>query len=115
MKFNSISIKQKVVAGITVAALASTVIVGVLAQRQARELLDHRLIGIELPSLLNQISGQIDDEVRQMLFAAEQLANNEFIKDAINTTNISPDVEKTLIAQLNNMRAQYKHQRCVCR
>ena len=108
MKFNSISIKQKVVAGITVAVLASTVIVGVLAQRQARELLEHRLIGIELPSLLNQISGQIDDEVRQMLFAAEQLANNEFIKEAINTTNISPDVEKTLIAQLNNMRAQYK-------
>ncbi|WP_339388878.1 methyl-accepting chemotaxis protein [Vibrio caribbeanicus] len=108
MKLNSISIKQKVVAGITVAVLASTVIVGVLAQRQARELLEHRLIGIELPSLLNQISGQIDDEVRQMLFAAEQLANNEFIKDAINTTAISPDVEKTLIAQLNNMRAQYK-------
>ncbi|EFP98019.1 methyl-accepting chemotaxis protein [Vibrio caribbeanicus] len=107
MKLNSISIKQKVVAGITVAVLASTVIVGVLAQRQARELLEHRLIGIELPSLLNQISGQIDDEVRQMLFAAEQLANNEFIKDAINTTDISPDVEKTLIAQLNNMRAQY--------
>ena len=48
MKLNSISIKQKVVAGITVAVLASTLIVGVLAQRQARELLEHRLIGIEL-------------------------------------------------------------------
>ena len=38
------SIKQKVVAGITFAVLASTVIVGAMAQRQARDVLSHRLI-----------------------------------------------------------------------
>lgn len=107
MKLNSISIKQKVVAGLTFAVLASTVIVGVMAQRQAREVLEHRLINIELPSMLEQISSQIDNEVSQLLLAAEQLANNEFIKQAINTTNISPDVEAQLVKQLNNVRSQY--------
>ncbi|MCG9575061.1 methyl-accepting chemotaxis protein [Vibrio tubiashii] len=108
MKLNSISIKQKVVAGITFAVLASTIIVGVMAQRQAREVLEHRLIDIELPSMLEQISSQIDNEVSQLLFAAEQIANNEFVKQAINTTNISPEVEARLVKQLNNVRSQYK-------
>ncbi|MCG9581121.1 methyl-accepting chemotaxis protein [Vibrio tubiashii] len=108
MKLNSISIKQKVVAGITFAVLASTIIVGVMAQRQAREVLEHRLIDIELPSMLEQISSQIDNEVSQLLFAAEQIANNEFVKQTINTTNIDPEVEARLVKQLNNVRSQYK-------
>ena len=76
MKLNSITIKQKVVAGITFAVLASTVIVGVLAQNQARGVLEHRLIDIELPSMLDQVSDQIDHEVIQLLSAAEQVAKN---------------------------------------
>ncbi|KLN65139.1 MULTISPECIES: methyl-accepting chemotaxis protein [Vibrio] len=107
MELNSISIKQKVVAGITFAVLASTIIVGVMAQRQARDVLEHRLIDIELPSMLEQISSQIDNEVRQLLFAAEQIANNEFVKQAIDTTDISPEVEARLVKQLNNVRSQY--------
>ncbi|MCZ4293346.1 methyl-accepting chemotaxis protein [Vibrio sinaloensis] len=108
MKLNSISIKQKVVAGITFAVLASTIIVGVMAQRQAREVLEHRLVDIELPSMLEQINSEIDREVTQLLLAAEQIANNEFIKQAVDTTSISPDVEARLIKQLNNVRSQYK-------
>ncbi|MGD8117886.1 methyl-accepting chemotaxis protein [Vibrio sp. TRT 29B02] len=108
MKLNSISIKQKVVAGITFAVLASTIIVGVMAQRQAREVLEHRLVDIELPSMLEQINSEIDREVTQLLLAAEQIANNEFIKQAVDTNSISPDVEAKLIKQLNNVRSQYK-------
>lgn len=108
MKLNSISIKQKVVAGITFAVLASTIIVGVMAQRQARTVLEDRLINLEVPATLASISGQIDDEVRQLLAAAKQLADNEFIKQTIDTTNISPEAEARLIKQLNNMRAQYQ-------
>ncbi|USD35184.1 MULTISPECIES: methyl-accepting chemotaxis protein [Vibrio] len=107
MKLNAISIKQKVVAGITFAVLASTIIVGVMAQRQAREVLEHRLVDIEPPSMLDQIKGQIDYDVTQLLRAAEQIANNEFIKDAISTTNIDPQVEAKLIKELNNVRNQY--------
>ncbi|PAU36945.1 methyl-accepting chemotaxis protein [Vibrio coralliilyticus] len=107
MKLNAISIKQKVVAGITFAVLASTIIVGVMAQRQAREVLEHRLVDIELPSMLDQIKGQIDYDVTQLLRAAEQIANNEFIKQAVSTTNINPQVEAMLVKELNNVRNQY--------
>ncbi|WP_099608533.1 methyl-accepting chemotaxis protein [Vibrio coralliilyticus] len=107
MKLNAISIKQKVVAGITFAVLASTIIVGVMAQRQAREVLEHRLVDIELPSMLDQIKGQIDYDVTQLLRAAEQIANNEFIKQAVSTTNIDPQVEALLVKELNNVRNQY--------
>lgn len=108
MKLKSISIKQKVVAGITLAVLASTIIMGVMAQRQARAVLEHRLIDIELPAMLDQINHQIDREVTQLLLAAEQLANNEFIKQAISTTEVTPEAEAMLIKELNNVRSQYK-------
>jgi len=108
MNFNSISIKQKVVAGITFAVLASTIIVGVMAQRQARSVLEHRLIDIELPSMLEQINAQIDREVSQLLLAAEQVANNEFIKQAVDTTSIDAETEARLVKQLNNVRSQYQ-------
>ena len=106
-KLNSMSIKQKVVAGITFAVLASTVIVGMMAQRQARDVLSHRLIDIELPMMLGQINAEIDREVSQLLLAAEQIANNEFIIDAITTTDRDPSVEAKLVKQLNNMRSQF--------
>ncbi|WP_117232575.1 methyl-accepting chemotaxis protein [Vibrio maerlii] len=101
------SIKQKVVAGITFAVLASTIIVGVMAQKQSRDVLSHRLIDIELPGLLERINGEIDREVSQMLSAAEQIASNEYIIDAIRTTDRDPQVEAKLIKQLNNVRNQY--------
>ncbi|KAB0301107.1 methyl-accepting chemotaxis protein [Vibrio fortis] len=105
---NSMSIKQKVVAGITFAVLASTVIVGAMAQRQARDVLSHRLVDIELPGLLERINGEIDREVSQLLLAAEQVASNEFIADAIESTYRDPEVEAKLVKQLNNVRNQYQ-------
>ncbi|NGZ13662.1 methyl-accepting chemotaxis protein [Vibrio aestuarianus] len=106
-QLNSMSIKKKVVIGITFAVLASTIIVGVMAQRQAREVLEHRLIDIELPTMLEQISSQIDREVSQLLFSAEQLANNEFIKQAVQQTELDAATEAMLVKQLNNVRNQY--------
>ncbi len=54
-KLHQMSIKQKVVLGVTLAVLASTLIVGVMAQRQAREVLEHRLVDLELPNILKLI------------------------------------------------------------
>ncbi len=107
IKFSNMSIKMKVVLGITFAVLASTVIVGVMAQRQARDVLEHRLVDIELPSMLEQISYQVDTEVKHLLFSAEQIANSEFIKKAIATKNVDSDDEAMLVKQLNAVRAQY--------
>ncbi|WP_456295393.1 methyl-accepting chemotaxis protein [Vibrio sp. AK197] len=107
-KLSSFSIKQKVVAGITFAVLASTVIVGLMAQRTAREVLEYRLVNIQLPSMLEQIENDIDNQVNQLLLAAQQLANNEFIKDVIETKQIDSSAEAKLVKQLNNVRDQYK-------
>ncbi|MGF1751992.1 methyl-accepting chemotaxis protein [Vibrio makurazakiensis] len=107
-KTNSMSIKQKVVAGITFAVLASTIIVGMMAQRQARDVLSHRLIDIELPMMLGQINAEIDREVSQLLLAAEQMANNEFIIDAVLSENRDPALESKLVKQLNNVRTQFQ-------
>lgn len=107
MKLNSMSIKQKVVAGITFAVLASTIIMGVIAQKQSRRLLEHHLIEVELPSLLDDISSQIDREVSEMLLAAEQITNNEFIKHSIDGTEIDATVQAMLVKELNNVRQQY--------
>ncbi|ROV59143.1 methyl-accepting chemotaxis protein [Vibrio ponticus] len=108
MKLNSISIKQKVVAGITFAVLASTIIMGVLAYNQSRSVIEHHLIDVELPSLLDDISSQIDREVSEMLLAAEQLTNNEFIKHAVDGTEIDATTQAMLVKELNNVRQQYK-------
>lgn len=108
LKFSNVSIKTKVVAGITFAVLASTIIVGVMAQRQARDVLEHRLVDIELPSMLQQISSSVNSEVTQLLLAAEQITQSEFIKKAIATKNIDSGDEAMLVKQLNNIRTQFK-------
>lgn len=69
-KLHQMSIKQKVVLGVTLAVLASTLIVGVMAQRQAREVLEHRLVDLELPDILKLIKSDIDSQVIQLLSAA---------------------------------------------
>lgn len=107
LKLHSLSIKQKVVLGITFAVLASTIIVGVMAQRHARDVLSHRLIDIELPAMLQQINTEIDRKVVEMQQAAKQLATNEFIVEALSNTDRDPSVEVQLVQQLNNVKSQY--------
>ncbi len=55
--------------------------------------------------MLERINGEIDREVSQLLLAAEQIASNEFISDAIDSTERDhPDIENKLFKQLNNVR-----------
>lgn len=107
LKLHSLSIKQKVVLGITFAVLASTIVVGVMAQYQARAVLNHRLIDIELPSMLQQINTEIDREVVQMQRAAKQLAMNEFVVEALSDSINDSSSEEQLVRELNNVKAQY--------
>ncbi|MGL4830198.1 MAG: methyl-accepting chemotaxis protein [Vibrio sp.] len=107
-KLYQMSIKQKVVLGVTLAVLASTLIVGVMAQRQAREVLEHRMVNLELPNILHLIKNDIDHQVLQLLAAAQQIASNEFVQKAILTTERDPASEAMLVKQLNNLRDQYK-------
>ncbi|SON52418.1 putative methyl-accepting chemotaxis protein [Vibrio tapetis subsp. tapetis] len=78
-----------------------------LPQNQSRDVLEHRLVDIELPSMLDLVGVQIDGEVSQMLAAAEQLASNQFIHQAIKNTDRDPESEAMLVKQLNVVRDQY--------
>ena len=104
----NLTIKQKLVAGIVIAIIASTSLVGIVAQKKAFETLDERLTTLELPTILNQIGGEVDKEVSIISSAAEQMANNRFIIDAISNPDISPEDQTILIAQLNQLKQQYQ-------
>ena len=58
--------------------------------------------------MLERINGEIDREVSQLLLAAEQIASNEFISDAIESTERDTALENKLVKQLNNVRNQYQ-------
>lgn len=107
MNLHSVSIKQKVVMGITFAVLASTILLGIMAQKQSRDVISHRLVDIELPLILNQINLQVDKDVSQLLSAAEQLAKNEFVRESVRET-ADPQGQTKLIKQLNNVKEQYQ-------
>lgn len=104
----NLTIKQKLVAGIVIAIIASTSLVGIVAQKKAFETLDERLTTLELPTILNQIGGEVDKEVAVISSAAEQMANNPFIIDAISDPTISPEDQTILIAQLNQLKQQHQ-------
>lgn len=89
------------------AVLASTIIVSYLIQGQAREILRHRLVDIELPLVLNKISADIDSQVSQMLSASEQLATSEFMTAAVQGTERDPATESMLVKQLAGLKRQY--------
>ncbi|RKF18744.1 methyl-accepting chemotaxis protein [Alginatibacterium sediminis] len=107
-KLSSMSIKQKVVTGIAFAVLASTIIVGWMAHSQARNSQTQRLMTIELPMMLEQINMEIDKEVVQLLQASEQLANNEYVKQAISATKLDAASEAQLVKELQNLKDQYQ-------
>lgn len=107
MNLHSVSIKQKVVIGITFAVLASTILLGIMAQKQSRDVISHRLVDIELPLILSQINLQVDKDVSQLLSAAEQLAKNEFVRESVRET-ADPQGQTKLIKQLNNVKEQYQ-------
>ncbi|WP_217520434.1 methyl-accepting chemotaxis protein [Vibrio metschnikovii] len=106
--FKNMTIKSKVVLGMTLAVLASTTILGLMAQHQARQTLEHRLVDIELPTMLHRIAEQIDRDVSTLLQASQQIANNVFIQEVIATTDRNSEQEAQLVLQLNNIRQQYR-------
>ncbi|NAW78722.1 HAMP domain-containing protein [Vibrio sp. V33_P6A3T137] len=92
----------------TLAVLASTTILGLMAQHQARQTLEHRLVDIEIPTMLHRIAEQIDRDVSTLLQASQQIASNVFIQEVIATTDRNAEQEAQLVLQLNNIRQQYR-------
>lgn len=107
MKFNSLTIKQKLIFAMVLAVLASTALVGFISQNQARTVVENRLLNSELPATLMQIRNAIDKEVSQLQSAAEQIATNRFILEFYNSDQSNAQ-EQNLIQLLNDTKNQYQ-------
>ncbi|WP_064601899.1 methyl-accepting chemotaxis protein [Photobacterium sp. J15] len=106
MKLNQFTIKQKLILAMVLAVLASTILVGIIGQNQARDVVETRLLKSELPATLKQIGNNIDKEISVMQAAAQQLANNRFITDYYEGEK-TPEQEARLVQMLNDIKAQY--------
>ncbi|MFT6977434.1 MAG: methyl-accepting chemotaxis protein [Shewanella psychromarinicola] len=104
--FNTLTIKQKILLTVTFAVLLSTMLVGLLSQRSAKQIVEQRMLNSEMPSLLMQIRNQVDLEISGLLNAAEQLANSKMLLGWLENGRPT-NQENLVIAQLNDVKDQY--------
>ncbi|WP_447072772.1 methyl-accepting chemotaxis protein [Shewanella indica] len=101
-----LTIKQKILLTVTLAVLMSTILVGILSQRSAREVVEQRMLGSELPSLMLQIRNKLDLEISTLMNGAEQLAHSQMLRHWLEQGR--PEAELPLvISQLKDMTRQY--------
>ncbi|WP_351010903.1 methyl-accepting chemotaxis protein [Shewanella sp. S1-58-MNA-CIBAN-0166] len=103
---NTLTIKQKILLTVTVAVLLSTILVGLLSQRSAKQVVEQRMLNSEMPSLLMQIRNEIDLEISSLMNAGEQLANSKMLLQWLENGRPA-DQEKIVIAELNSIKNQY--------
>ncbi|MED5524569.1 methyl-accepting chemotaxis protein [Gallaecimonas pentaromativorans] len=107
MKLSNLSIKNKIITGITFAVIASTALVGAISLSQSKKALKHRLVNIELPLMVQSIEQRIDAEVKGLLAAARQVTNNQLLQQLATRTDRSPGDEQQITAQLQRLAEQY--------
>ncbi|MGI2001337.1 methyl-accepting chemotaxis protein [Shewanella frigidimarina] len=103
---NTLTIKQKILLTVTVAVLLSTILVGLLSQRSAKQIVEQRMLNSELPSLVMQIRNDVDLQISSLMNAAEQLANSRMLLGWLQNGRPA-DQESLVIAQLNDLKSQY--------
>ncbi|GAA0791139.1 MULTISPECIES: methyl-accepting chemotaxis protein [Pseudomonadati] len=104
--FSQLTIKQKILLTVTVAVLLSTILVGVLSQRSAKNVIEERMLTSEMPSILLQIRNKIDLDISSLMNAAEQLASSRMLLNWLDQGRPASD-ESAVIAQLNDVASQY--------
>ncbi|MCW3172310.1 methyl-accepting chemotaxis protein [Shewanella subflava] len=104
--FSQLTIKQKILLTVTLAVLLSTVLVGVLSQRSAKNVVEERMLTSEMPSILLQIRNKIDLDISSLMNAAEQLANSRMLLNWLEQGRPASE-ETAVVAQLNDIATQY--------
>lgn len=103
-----LSIKQKISFLVILVALVVSAGVGTSAVVSSKSTIEERLFNIELPSKLGEISNYLDKEISLLLFAAQQLANNQFILDWVQKEGDNAvNADEALINQLKKVKQQY--------
>ncbi|MBL4814842.1 MAG: methyl-accepting chemotaxis protein [Shewanella sp.] len=101
-----LTIKQKILLTVTLAVLFSTILVGVLSQRSAKQVIEQRMLTSELPNMMLQIRNKVELDISTLMNAAEQLANSPMLIQWLE--NDRPEAEEALVVnQLKQITRQY--------
>ncbi|MFT5234690.1 MAG: methyl-accepting chemotaxis protein [Shewanella sp.] len=107
MRLTMLTIKQKIILTVTLAVLLSTILVGVLSQRSAKQVIEQRMLTSEMPNMLQQIRNKIELDINSLMHAAEQLANSPMLINWLENGRPA-DTETLVTDQLINIKNQYK-------
>ncbi|WP_421170852.1 methyl-accepting chemotaxis protein [Aeromonas dhakensis] len=102
----SLTLKQKILATVTLAVVLSCLLVGYFSQRSAQQLIETRMFEQELPNLTQRIGKEIEKDLTSVAGAARQLANDRFVLDWVER-GMPKEQESILINQLKDMTSQY--------
>jgi len=100
-----LTLKQKILATVTLAVVLSCLLVGYFSQRSAQQLIETRMFEQELPNLTQRIGKEIEKDLTSVANAARQLANDRFVLDWV-ARGMPKEQESILIDQLKDMTAQ---------
>lgn len=106
MKLNMLTIKQKILLTVTLAVLLSTILVGVLSQQSAKQVIEQRMLNSELPNMLLQIRNKVELDIATLMNAAEQLANSPMLTEWLENGRPSAQ-EPLVVSQLDKITRQY--------
>ncbi|EQB2601361.1 methyl-accepting chemotaxis protein [Aeromonas salmonicida] len=101
-----LTLKQKILATVTLAVVLSCLLVGYFSQRSAQQLIETRMFEQDLPNLTQRIGKEIEKDLTSVANAARQLANDRFVLDWV-ARGMPKEQESILIDQLKDMTAQY--------
>ncbi|MFM5257967.1 methyl-accepting chemotaxis protein [Aeromonas veronii] len=102
----TLTLKQKILATVTLAVVVSCLLVGYFSQRSAQQLIENRMFEQELPNLTQRISKEIEQDLHGIAQAARQLATDRFILDWVDR-GMPKEQEPILINQLKDVATQY--------
>ncbi|RDV26742.1 methyl-accepting chemotaxis protein [Alteromonas aestuariivivens] len=105
MNFNAFSIKQKLIACLLLAVLASTLLVGTISQWIARDFVEQNLENSELPAILAQVANRVDKEASVMKAVAHSIATNPDFVSWV--TNGAPQQGETRLVGYLNEAVEY--------
>ncbi|WP_372628224.1 methyl-accepting chemotaxis protein [Arsukibacterium sp.] len=103
--FKKMAVKQQFVLVLVLLILVSSVLSGVLAYRQAKQLVVNRMLQHEMPAVVGQIGQTLEAQVSQMTTATRQLAENPYILQWAEQGFTKPE-EELLLQQIRNVKNQ---------
>ncbi|QYJ75275.1 methyl-accepting chemotaxis protein [Shewanella sp. FJAT-52076] len=107
MNLNMLTIKQKILLTVSLAVILSTVAVGLLGQHSARDVVEQRMLGSEMPAKMLSIRNELEKDMVSLLNAAKQLADSRMLGKWLEQDRPAED-ESRVVAQLQDVASQYQ-------